>query len=81
MLVFNPEKRYTVKQCLKHPYFEVYYEESQTKDAPCQFDWSWDNFEPTKDGLQNMIWDESMEYHTEDEPWTIWLIKRDWKRV
>jgi serine/threonine protein kinase len=22
MLVFNPEKRYTVKQCLKHPYFE-----------------------------------------------------------
>jgi mitogen-activated protein kinase 1/3 len=51
MLVFNPEKRYTVKQCLKHPYFEVYYEESQTKDAPRQFDWTWDNFEPTRDLL------------------------------
>jgi mannose-6-phosphate isomerase-like protein (cupin superfamily) len=31
------------------------------------FDWSWDNFEPTKDLLQTMVWEESLEFHPEDE--------------
>ena len=31
------------------------------------FDWSWDNFEPTKELLQNMVWDESLEFHPEGE--------------
>lgn len=29
------------------------------------FDWSWDNFKPTKDLLQNMVYDESLFYHPE----------------
>ena len=27
------------------------------------FDWGWDNFKPTKDLLQNMVYDESLIYH------------------
>jgi hypothetical protein len=29
------------------------------------FDWSWDSFKPTKDLLQNMVYDESLFYHPE----------------
>lgn len=51
MLVFNPEKRYTVKQCLKHPYFEGLHNEEAEPEAEEPFDWTWDDFEPTKDLL------------------------------
>ena len=68
MLVFNPEKRYTVKQTLNHQYFDAYKDDEGIIDAPEQFDWTWDNFEPTKDLLQNMVFEESLQFHTEDEP-------------
>jgi len=34
MLVFNPEKRYTVKQTLNHPYFDAYKDDEGIIDAP-----------------------------------------------
>jgi mitogen-activated protein kinase 1/3 len=67
MLIFNPEKRYTVKQALKHPYFEGLHNEEAEPECDEPFDWTWDNFEPTKDGLQRMVWDESLEFHPEGE--------------
>ena len=65
MLIFNPEKRYTVKQCLKHPYFEGLHNEEAEPEAEEGFDWTWDNFEPTKEMLQKMVWNESLEFHPE----------------
>ena len=67
MLVFNPEKRYTVKQCLKHPYFEGLHNEAAEPEAEEPFDWSWDDFEPTKDLLQKMVFQESLDFHTANE--------------
>lgn len=67
MLIFNPEKRYTVKQCLKHPYFEGLHNEEAEPECDEPFDWTWDNFEPTKELLQSMVWDESLEFHPEGE--------------
>lgn len=29
------------------------------------FDWSWDNFKPTKELLQTMVYEESLLYHPE----------------
>ena len=29
------------------------------------FDWSWDSFKPTKELLQNMVYEESLFYHPE----------------
>jgi mitogen-activated protein kinase 1/3 len=31
------------------------------------FDWGWDNFKPTKDILQNMVYEESLFFHPEKE--------------
>ena len=65
MLAFNPEKRYTVEECLKHEYFKGLYNPEEEPISENQFDWSWDNFEPTKEKIQNMIYEESLQYHPE----------------
>ena len=67
MMAFNPEKRYSIKQCLAHPYFEGLHNELAEPLAEEPFDWSWDNFKPTKEILQNMVYDESLPFHPEDE--------------
>lgn len=57
MLAFNPDKRFTVEDCLEHPFFEEYSDD--IADMPLSkepFDWAWDNFEPTKDLLQNIVY-------------------------
>ena len=63
MLVFNPNKRLNVEQCIQHPYFEGLHvpEEEPTSDK--FFDWSFDDVELTKDNLQIMIYEESLKFH------------------
>ena len=63
MLIFNPEKRYTVEQCLAHPYFDGLHNPEDEPVAPEPFDWSFDDFTPTKPLLQSMIYDESLRFH------------------
>jgi mitogen-activated protein kinase 1/3 len=63
MLHFSPLKRYNIKQCLAHPYFEGLHNESTEPVCKEPFDWSWDNFEPTKEILQDMVYEESLKYH------------------
>lgn len=67
MLMFNPKKRYTVDQCLAHPYFEGFYDPEQEPITDSHFDWTFDTVELTKENLQNMVYDESLLYHSEDE--------------
>ena len=63
MLVFNPLKRYTVEQCLAHPYFEGLHQEDSELVCESPFDWSFDSFEPTKEKVQEMIYDLSLHFH------------------
>ena len=63
MLVFNPDKRFTVEECLAHPYFEDLHEPDEEPLADEVFDWSVDKFKPTKDLLQNMVYDLCSEFH------------------
>ena len=65
MLTFNPDKRYTVEECLAHPYFEGLHNPDEEPVAETPFDWSFDHFEPTKEVLQNMIYEESLKFHPE----------------
>lgn len=65
MLCFNPLKRLSIKQCIQHPYFEGLHNEETEPIAKEEFDWTWDNFEPTKEILQNMVYDESLMFHPE----------------
>ena len=67
MLTFNPKKRYTVDQCLSHPYFEGLHDPEQEPIATSSFDWSFDAVELTKENLQSMIYDESLYFHDENE--------------
>jgi mitogen-activated protein kinase 1/3 len=63
MLVFNPQKRWTVEECLAHPYFRELHNPEEEPQAPEPFDWSFDNFEPTKELLQSMVYDEGLRFH------------------
>ena len=67
MLTFNPKKRYTVDQCISHPYFEGLHDPEQEPITSRPFDWSFDDVELTKENLQNMVYEESLYYHKEDE--------------
>ena len=63
MLVFSPLKRYTVEQCLAHPYFEGLHNEESEPTCDTAFDWSFDSFTPTKEKIQEMIYDLSLHFH------------------
>jgi mitogen-activated protein kinase 1/3 len=63
MITFNPDKRITVEECLAHPYFDGLHNPDEEPVCENVFDWSWDNFEPTKEKLQTMVWEESLTYH------------------
>mmetsp|Transcript_26306 Transcript_26306/g.25927 ORF Transcript_26306/g.25927 Transcript_26306/m.25927 type:complete len:87 (+) Transcript_26306:826-1086(+) len=63
MLVFNPEKRWNVEQCLAHPYFQDLHNADEEPVASEPFDWSFDNFEPTKEILQSMVYEEALKFH------------------
>ena len=67
MLTFNPTKRYTVDQCISHPYFEGLHDPEQEPITTTTFDWTFDAVELTKENLQSMIYDESLYFHDEDE--------------
>jgi serine/threonine protein kinase len=67
MLMFNPNKRYTVEQCISHPYFEGLHNPEEEPICETPFDWSFDDIELTKENLQSMIYDESLYFHSEDE--------------
>ena len=63
MVEFNPVKRYTIEQCLSHPYFEGLHNDQSEPVCETAFDWSFDNFKPTKEKLQEMIYDLSLHFH------------------
>ncbi len=67
MLTFNPNKRYTIEQCISHPYFEGLHNPEEEPISESPFNWSFDDIVLTKDILQTMIFEESLNFHNEDE--------------
>ena len=63
ILMFNPNKRLTVEECLNHEYFSDLHNPDEVPVCESVFDWSFDTFEPTKEIIQGMIYDESLQYH------------------
>lgn len=62
MLTFNPNHRYTVDECLAHPYFEELHNPEEEPECHQKFDFSWDNFELTKESIQTRVYNEAMEF-------------------
>jgi mitogen-activated protein kinase 1/3 len=67
MLVINPNKRYNVEECLNHPYLEGMFNSEEIITSETLFDWSFDDIELTKENLQSMIYEESLNFNEEDE--------------
>ena len=67
MLTFNPKKRYTVEQCISHPYFEGLHDPEQEPTADSTFDFSFDKESLSKEKLRNMIYEQSLHFHEDDE--------------
>lgn len=63
MLVFNPHKRWTVKQCMGHAYFRDLHNPAEEPTSEVPFDWTFDNFEPTRDIVQTMVYEEGLKFH------------------
>lgn len=67
MLTFSPLKRYTVEQCIAHPYFEGLHDPDQEPVANTKFDYNFDEGEITKEKIRTMIYEQSMKYHLNDD--------------
>jgi len=60
LLSFNPKKRISVSQALKHPYFKSLHRDNDPgmADCPTQFDFSWEQKEFDEKRIQDLIWEE-----------------------
>ena len=67
MLTFSPKKRYTVEQCISHPYFEGLHDPEQEPTSDSTFDFSFDKDSLSKEKLRKMIYEQSMRFHGDDE--------------
>lgn len=56
--MFNPNKRITVEQALKHPYFVQYYDEDDEPVCTAPFTVEFENDELPKEDLKNLIFKE-----------------------
>jgi len=63
MLVFDPNKRFTVEECVAHPYFTSLHDSAEEQRGSSHFDWSFDDFTPTKSLLQTMVYNEALRFH------------------
>jgi hypothetical protein len=67
MLNFNPYKRFTVEQCISHPYFEGLHNPEEEPVCSSAFDWKFDECELTKENLQMLIFEESLQFHPQEK--------------
>lgn len=63
MLVFNPNKRATIEDCIAHEYFKGLHDPGEEPLAEKIFDWSFDDLKLTKENLQKMVYEESLSFH------------------
>lgn len=66
MLNFDPDKRITVKEAIKHPYFKQF-SQLEPPESENVFDWSWDSINVDRNMLQRLIYYESCKFHPEEE--------------
>jgi len=67
LLKFNPHERWCIEDCLRHPYLSNLFSSDDLEYKGPKFDWSIDDFKPTKEILQTKVYNESLIYHPEKE--------------
>jgi len=65
MLVFNPHKRISVDEALKHPYLKGLHNPKAEVSSPKPFDFEFEKVEMTKDVLKEFMWEEILQFRPE----------------
>jgi len=65
MLTFNPGKRITVEEALKHPYLASLHCEEDEPVCPTTFNFDFENYPLTKRNLQLLMFEQIARYHPE----------------
>lgn len=73
LLTFNPAKRPTCDEALRHPYFAEYQKQLQDNNlvlpvAPTPHDFKWENQELTKEVLRDLLWAEILDFRPQLRP-------------
>ena len=69
LLMFNPEKRFTVEQALNHPYLKaLHFAEDEPSGAPVSmFDFEFEKHEINLNGFKDLIYEEILLHHFLDK--------------
>jgi len=65
LLMFDPSKRITAYDALRHPYLEGHHCEEDEVVAPCHLDWNFDDAPPDPGRLQCLVYHEVANLHPE----------------
>jgi len=68
MLAFNPNKRISVDEALKHPYLKSRHDGKTEVESKKPFDFEFEKTEMTKDVLREFIWDEVLHFRPAMKP-------------
>lgn len=60
MLAFNPDRRITVEEALRHPYLELYYDPADEPVAEQPFTFEVELDDLPKERLKELIWEETV---------------------
>jgi serine/threonine protein kinase len=66
ILHFNPEKRYSAEQALKHPYFKSIFDKNHVVKCPTKFDFSFED-EAERKGIKEVCYATIMQFHQRRE--------------
>lgn len=69
MLRFNPKRRISVDDALKHPFFATLMADTTIKSAKSKFDFGWEDIKLTAPRIQEIAWSEIVVYRTELKPY------------
>jgi len=65
MLIFNPEKRISTEEALKHPYFKGLHDPSDEPVASSTFTFEYDSKEISAQALRAMLHEEMLRFHSD----------------
>jgi len=64
-LAFDPAKRITVDAALSHPYLAALHDPADEPNAIAPFNFDFENWDLTKEGFKELIWQEIKSFHPE----------------
>ena len=69
MLTFDPKKRITVEEALKHPYLAALHceDDEPTTEPVSAFDFDYEIFDLKKEEYKDLIFEEIMLYHSDEQ--------------